>query len=283
MVRLKTVWMILLLVLLSSCQSWYQKYGISDKAGLSAPSSSASLIQALEDPDANVRRTALSYLAMHESSIQEAEVKLKEMAESDSHRNVKRDAQKLAAQFDKKSVRVEISNCDCQGFSAEVDGKQIHFTTRVYSKVDPQTLKRAEIKSLTRYIPPGYRPLNGDVVQLSFYTFEGSYYVSSITSITPVKNRIMPLGKVRGALGQFNRHGVSYKADPIFPFIPENRAQIFISFKNTPEEEIPPQIIDELDDITLSPGEKLEVSITGQTPGKGSCYVYSMGRVTLLD
>jgi hypothetical protein len=97
--KISNVWTVYLTILFiimvsSSCSTtaWYEQYGI-EKDNLMTPEAMPVLIQALDDPDPNVRVSAIRVIAKNRMR-SEALPKIKEMADSDQNQRVRAYAKK---------------------------------------------------------------------------------------------------------------------------------------------------------------------------------------------
>ncbi len=264
--KIRTVLMVLLVLVLCSCRStWYTEYGFVDKNDMQNPAAGFKLIKALDDPDPNVRKSAINYIALYESSIKQAESKLREMEKSDSHPNVRREAERLLAIIDeKKIVEIEVVGSTCNGFMGTIGSENIHFATRVVSK----------------YYPIDYRPLSSDNVRVAFYQFQNKNVVLSVEAIDLPKKRSSIRKKIVGTIGAFP----SWRYEQKVPLILEDNSQIIINLGTNPE-----TLISYRDaggdprEKVIKKGDKVKVFIKDRTVGAGSCYVYSVEKIEFAD
>lgn len=259
--------MVMLALLLCSCASqWYTQYGIADKETLNNQTAAPNLIQALSDPSANVRKTAMRYIALHESSIREAEPKLKEIARDDEHPNVRLEAERLLTILnEKKTAEVDLYDCDCSGFSATIGNEQIYFATRFISK----------------YYPEDFRPLNGDNVKINYYRYNNKNIILSVEALDLVKERFLTEKPIIGTIGTVSK-GIAWKWEKQYPLIVDNNRQIIINLGMDTSKVLPPPRY-KGGTVSLAEGDKVRVFTKDPTVGKGSCYVYSVEKIEFAD
>lgn len=250
-----------------SCTPWYEKYGIDDKNALSLPLATPNLIQALDDPDPNVRKTAIKYISYRAESVQAAKSRLVEIHRNDPHPRVRKEAQKALTVLDKQTVITEVYNCGCNGFSVNLNGKETFF---------PVNFK-------AQYFPKDFRPVNGDKIKLDYYQYNNRNIVLSISAVDLIKNRFVTEESVMGTIGSFNSFRVSMSMEKKYPLILQNNQQIIINLGADPTYYIYNPDNLPYYDLSISTGDKLQVYIKDHVAGRGSCYVYSVKKVEYVN
>ncbi len=265
---MREIFILLVLLAICGCKPWYNKYGINDKNALSLPGSAPNLIQALDDPSANVRKAAIRYLSQHENSIKLSASRVKVIASNDLHRNVRKEAERLLAIYSKKNLKTKVRHSRCNGFTI----------------INEQNSGYFEIRFDTKYIPSNFRPIDGDEVEIEYYNFNDKQVLLSVEATKIVKNRFVDFQMVIGTIGEFNVTRVMSSIEKIYPVILDNGPFITINLGGDPAYYLK---IDGVglrrEDLRVSTHDKVKINLKGHTVGRGSCYVYSVESVEFVD